>query len=81
MVALGLADKFSLGDSLLLFGRSRIIVGHHRLTDGLFPAAAILLTPMVMSSGTSPMVMSFVFLTFSLRSLCAPAALTLSSSC
>ena len=40
-----------------------------------------LLTRMEMSSGTSPMVMSFVFLTFSLRSLCAPTALTLSSSC
>ena len=25
----------------LLFGRSRMIVGHHRLTDELFPAAAI----------------------------------------
>ena len=25
----------------LLFGRSRIIVSHHRLTDELFPAAAI----------------------------------------
>ena len=31
-----------------------------------------MLTRMVMSSGTSPMVMSFVFLTFSFRSLCAP---------
>ena len=40
-----------------------------------------LLARMVMSSGTSPMVMSFAFLTFSLRSLCAPAGLTLSSSC
>ena len=26
---------------LLLFGRSCVIVGHHRLTDELFPAAAI----------------------------------------
>ena len=40
-----------------------------------------LLTRLVMSSGTSPMVMSFVFLTFSLRSLSAPAALNLSSCC
>ena len=27
---------------LLLFGRSCVIVGHHRLTDELFPAAAVL---------------------------------------
>ena len=38
------------------------------------------LTRMVMLSGTYSMVTSFVFLTFNLRSLCAPAALTLSSS-
>ena len=30
---------------LLLFGRSRMIVGHHRLTDELFPAAAIFCSP------------------------------------
>ena len=30
---------------LLLFGRSRIIVGHHCLTDELFPAAAIFCSP------------------------------------
>ena len=30
---------------LLLFGRSRIIVSHHRLTDELFPAAAIVCSP------------------------------------
>ena len=40
-----------------------------------------LLTRMVMSAGTTPMVMSFVFLTFSFRSLFAPAILTLSNSC
>ena len=40
-----------------------------------------LLIRMVMSSGTSTMVMRFFFWTFSLRSLCAHAALTLSSSC
>ena len=32
---------------LLLFGRSRIIVGHHRITDELFPAAAIFCSPCV----------------------------------
>ena len=31
--------------TLLLFGRSRMIVGHHRLTDELFPAAAIFCSP------------------------------------
>ena len=31
--------------TVLLFGRSRIIVGHHRLTDELFPAAAIFCSP------------------------------------
>ena len=30
---------------ILLFGRSRIIVSHHRLTDELFPAAAIFCSP------------------------------------
>ena len=31
--------------ALLLFGRSCVIVGHHRLTDELFPAAAIFGSP------------------------------------
>ena len=30
---------------ILLFGRSCVIVGHHRLTDELFPAAAIFCSP------------------------------------
>ena len=29
----------------LLFGRSCVIVGHHRLTDELFPAAAVFGSP------------------------------------
>ena len=37
------ADFFRHVIVVLLFGRSRMIVGHHRLTDELFPAAAILL--------------------------------------
>ncbi len=35
-------SKQNVRDNLLLFGRSRMIVGHHRFTDELFPAAAIL---------------------------------------
>ena len=38
--------KILCGDGdLLLFGRSRILVSHHRLTDELFPAAAIFCSP------------------------------------
>ena len=33
---------------ILLFGRSRMIVGHHRFTDELFPAAAIFGSPYAM---------------------------------
>ena len=34
-----------VGPDLLLFGRSCVIIGHHRLTDELFPAAAIFGSP------------------------------------
>ena len=38
-------DESSAKVSLPHFGRSCVIVGHHRLTDELFPAAAILGSP------------------------------------
>ena len=36
---------WNMRDIILLFGRSSMIVGHHRLTDELFPAAAIFCSP------------------------------------
>ena len=44
MVCIGAVVKLHIL-ILLLFGRSRMIVGHHRLTDELFPAAAIFCSP------------------------------------
>ena len=44
-------EKFQLCKApsyLLLFGRSCVIVSHHRLTDELFPAAAVFGWPYVL---------------------------------
>ena len=42
-----IAGLTSSGASDLLFGRSCVIVGHHRLTDEFFPAAAVVIHVLV----------------------------------